>query len=96
VAMLWSAQAHQQSELAEQDLFEDVWAALDKLAALGARARASRSARNEIATRAIVSMIAGMAIAGPSFRNRKVPPRAAVVEELSKIAFYGRSASPTG
>ncbi len=92
VAMLWSAQAHEESELAEQGLFEDVWAALDKLAALGARARASRSARNEIATRAIVSMIAGMAIARTSFRDRKVPQRAAVVDELAKIAYFGRSA----
>jgi AcrR family transcriptional regulator len=94
VAMLWSAQAHSESELAEQGLFEDVWAALDKLAALGARARSSRSARNEIATRAIVSMIAGMAIAGASFRDRKVPQRSAVVEELAKIAYHGRAIEP--
>ncbi len=94
VAMLWSSQAHQDSDLAEGDMFADVWTALDKLVALGARARTGRPARNEIATRAILSMIAGMAIANSSFRDRKVPPRSAVVEELAKIAFYGRSVAP--
>lgn len=94
VAMLWSSEAHQESELAEGDMFAEVWAALDKLVALGASARSGRPARNEIATRAILSMIAGMAIANESFRDRKVPPRDAVVEELAKIAYHGRGIVP--
>ena len=90
VAMLWSSQAHSESDLAGQDLFRDVWTALDKLVDLGAHAARGRRARNEIATRAVLSMIAGMAVAGPSYRGGKVPPRDAVVEELTKIVHYGR------
>lgn len=92
VAMLWSAQAHSESDLAGQDALKDVSAALDKLVELGAHAVRSRSARNEIATRAVLSMVAGMAISAPTYGGRKPPARDAVVEEIARIVYYGRHA----
>jgi AcrR family transcriptional regulator len=90
VAMLWSSQAHSESDLASQDALKDVSAALDKLVEVGAHAGSSRTARNEIATRAVLSMVAGMALSAPTYRGRKLPARDAVVEELTKIVYHGR------
>ena len=90
VAMLWSSQAHSESDLAGQEALKDVSAALDKLVELGAHAARSRTARNEIATRAVLSMVAGMAISAPTYGGRKPPARDAVVEEIAKIVYYGR------
>lgn len=90
VTTLWSATTHTSSDLAESGFFDDVWLALDKLTQIGKRASAGRPARNEIATRAILSMIAGMAVATAAFKDAQIPERAAVVEEMAMISLYGR------
>jgi AcrR family transcriptional regulator len=90
VAALWSATTHEGSDLAEANLLDEVWAAFDKLVQLGKQSSAGRPARNEIATRAIVSMVAGMAVARRSFKTGRLPKRAVVVEEMAKISLYGR------
>ena len=90
VAALWSGSTHESSDLAETEVLEEVWSSFDKLVEIGRKAEAGRPARNEIATRAIVSMVAGMAVANRAFKNGKLPKRDTVVEEMSKISLYGR------
>ena len=90
VATLWSANTHGGSDLAEAGLLEEVWDAFDKLIELGRRASKGRSIRNEISTRAIVSMVAGMAIADRAYKKGKLPNRKAVVEEMTGICMYWR------
>ncbi len=95
VAMLWSASTHEGSDLAEAGLLEEVWDAFDKLVNVGKRAASGRPARNEIATRAVVSMVAGMAVANRSYKGSKVPARDAVVDEMARICTYGRARAGT-
>ncbi len=90
VAALWSATTHEGSDLAEAGPLGDVWAAFDKLVQVGKLAQTGRPARNEIATRAIVSMVAGMAVANRSFKGGRIPKRNDVVEEMTMISLYGR------
>lgn len=90
VAALWSASTHESSDLAEAGPLDDVWAAFDKLVQVGRVAQEGRPARNEIATRAIVSMVAGMAVANRAFKGGRVPKRDDVVEEMTMISLYGR------
>jgi AcrR family transcriptional regulator len=91
VATLWSTATYDGSDLADAGLEEEMWQDLDKLVQIGRRAAISRPARNEIATRAIVSMVAGMAVSDRAFESGKVPSRDVVVYELAKIATYGRA-----
>ena len=90
VAALWSATTHGGSDLAEAGLLDEVWTAFDKLVEVGRNADSGRAARNEIATRAVVSMVAGMAVADRAYKHGQMPDRNAVVEEITRICMYGR------
>jgi AcrR family transcriptional regulator len=90
VAVLWAASTNENSELAAAGPMDDLWAAFDKLVRVGKLAEEGRPARNEIATRAIVSMVAGMAVADRAFKGGRVPKRQEVVEEMTMISLYGR------
>lgn len=90
VGVLWSASTNDSLDLAGAGPLDDLRAALDKLVRVGKLAQAGRPARNEIATRAIVSMVAGMAVADRAFKAGRVPRRRDVVEEMTMISLYGR------
>ena len=90
VAALWSATTHGGSDLAEAGLLDEVWTAFDKLVEVGRNADSGRAARNEIATRAVVSMVAGMAVADRAYKHGQMPDRNAVVDEITRICMYGR------
>jgi hypothetical protein len=91
VSTLWSTATYDGSDLADAGLEEEMWQNLEQLVQIGRRAAPSRPARNEIATRAIVSMVAGMAVSDRAFESGKMPSRDIVVYELAKIATYGRA-----
>jgi hypothetical protein len=91
VAALWSTAAYDGSDLSSEGMEKEIWAALEKLVQVGRVAQSGRPARNEIATRAIVSMVAGMAVSDRVFASGAMPSRDVVVYELSKIATYGRA-----
>jgi AcrR family transcriptional regulator len=93
VSTLWSTVTHDGSDL-DISIEEEMWKGLDKLVQVGRVAQTGRPARNEIATRAIVSMVAGMAVSDRAFESGIVPSRDIVVYELAKIAAYGRAAMP--
>lgn len=95
VAALWSATTHSGSDLAEAGMLGEVWEAFDRLVQLGKTSPLGRPARNEISTRAIVSMVAGMAVANRAYKNGRMPKRDLVVEEMARISLYGRMKEPT-
>ncbi|MBL7496643.1 TetR/AcrR family transcriptional regulator [Frankia sp. CNm7] len=90
VAAVWGNASAEGSDLTAAAVEEDVWAAFGKLVRVGRLAQAGRPARNEIATRAIVSMVAGMAVADRAFEGRALPSRDLIVYEIAQIATYGR------
>jgi AcrR family transcriptional regulator len=75
--------------LAAAGVERDIWAAFSKLVEVG-RLSAGRPTRNEISTRAVVSMVAGMAVADRAFEPGTMPSRDLIVYELAQIATYGR------
>jgi AcrR family transcriptional regulator len=91
VAALWSTAAYDGSDLSASGVEVEIWKALDKLVQVGRVAQSGRPARNEVSTRAIVSMVAGMAVADRAFTSGAMPSRDIVVYELAKIATYGRA-----
>jgi AcrR family transcriptional regulator len=93
VSTLWSTATYDGSDLSDAGLEEAMWQDLDKLVQIARQSEAGRPARNEIATRAIVSMVAGMAVSDRAFESGQVPSRDIVVYELAKIATYGRAAA---
>lgn len=90
VAAVWGNAGSEGSDLTASAVEEDVWAAFGKLVRVGRLARTGRPANNDIATRAIVSMIAGMAVADRAFEGGSLPSRDLIVYELAQIATYGR------
>jgi AcrR family transcriptional regulator len=90
VAAVWGNASDDGFGLAAVGVEEDIWVAFGKLVEVGRLSPAGRPARNEIATRAIVSMIAGMAVADLAFERGAVPSRDLIVHELAQIATYGR------
>jgi AcrR family transcriptional regulator len=90
VSTLWSTATYDGSDLSDAGFEEEMWQNLDLLVQIGRRSP-GRPARNEISTRAIVSMVAGMAVSDRAFESGKVPSRDIVVYELAKIATFGRA-----
>jgi AcrR family transcriptional regulator len=90
VAALWSTATFDGSDLSAAGVDEDVWRAFDKLVIVGRAAVRGRPARNEIVTRAIVSMVAGMAVADRSFEHG-LPSREIIVDEIATLIMYARS-----
>lgn len=91
VAAVWADSSHEGSDLLASGVESDVWEAFRKLVQVGRLSQSGRPARNEIATRAIVSMVAGMAVADRAFEHSAMPNRDLVVQELAQIATYGRT-----
>jgi AcrR family transcriptional regulator len=91
VASVWGNASDDGFGLAAAGVEEDIWTAFSKLVEVGRLSAAGRPARNEIATRAVVSMIAGMAVADRAFEGGAMPSRDLIVYELAQIATYGRA-----
>lgn len=89
VAALWSTATFDGSDLSAAGLAEDVWQAFDKIVNVGRAAVRDHPGRNEIVTRAIVSMVAGMAVADRAFEYG-LPSRDDIVDEIAKVITYGR------
>jgi AcrR family transcriptional regulator len=89
LAALWSTAALDGSDLTATGMDEDFLCAFERLVNVGGAAVRARAERNEIGTRAIVSMVAGMAVADRSFEHG-MPSRDAVVDEIATVITYGR------
>jgi AcrR family transcriptional regulator len=94
VSTLWSTATYDGSDLSDAGLEEEMWLNLDKLVQIRRLAGGSRPGHSEIATRAIVSMVAGIAVSDRTFESGRVPSREVVIHELAKIATYGRANVP--
>jgi AcrR family transcriptional regulator len=90
VAALWSTATFDGSDLSAAGVDEDVWQAFNKLVNVGRRAVRGRPARNEIVTRAIVSMVAGMAVSDRSFEHG-LPSRDVIVDEIATVITHART-----
>jgi AcrR family transcriptional regulator len=90
VAAMWSTATFDGSDLAAAGVDEDVWQAFNKLVNVGREAVRGRPARNEIVTRAIVSMVAGMAVSDRSFEHG-LPSRDVIVEEIATVITHART-----
>jgi hypothetical protein len=53
------------------------------------RHRGRRTARDELATRTTIAMVAGMAIFGEAFYGKRRPSRKAIVDGLTEAAMRG-------
>ena len=89
VVIVWAADAHAESELAESGVFDEVVEHLQTLVEIGSRSgslsRSYGSPRQDLLTRATLSMIAGMAAFGESFYGRVRPARAEIVDALVEM-----------
>jgi AcrR family transcriptional regulator len=93
VLMLWTDDFSRDEEwtsigMAEIDL------AMRELINLGneetIRRRGKAMPRHDLATRANLAMVAGMAVFGESFYGKRRPSRQAIVEELAQASLHGR------
>jgi AcrR family transcriptional regulator len=91
VAAVWGNASDDGYGLAAAGVEADIWAAFSKLVEVGRLSSPARPTRNEISTRAIVSMVAGMAVADRAFEQGAMPSRDLIVYELAQIATYGRA-----
>lgn len=93
VVMLWAADAHSGSELAESGVFEETSEQLRLLVEIGTAESASRQGfvlgRQDLATRSTLAMVAGMAVFGESFYGKRAPARRDVIEELTQAVLHG-------
>jgi AcrR family transcriptional regulator len=93
VVMLWAADSYSSKELAETGIYE-IEKELKVLAKLGATETVRRDNlplhSHELATRAMLAMVAGMAVFGKAFYGKRTPSRNAIVEELTQSILYGR------
>jgi AcrR family transcriptional regulator len=93
VVMLWTADAQSGNELAESGVFDEINQELRVLVEIGtaesARRQGRRLERQDLATRATLAMVAGMAVFGASFYGNVPPSRKDVVEELTQAVLHG-------
>ena len=93
VVMLWAADAHSGSELAESGVFEETSEQLRLLVEIGTAESARRQGRvlgrQDLATRSTLAMVAGMAVFGESFYGKRTPARNDVIEELTQAVLHG-------
>jgi AcrR family transcriptional regulator len=98
VVMLWAADAEGGSELAEAGVFDEINQELKVLVEIGTAETVRRQGRalgrQDLATRATLSMIAGMAVFGESFYGKKPPPRKDIIEELTLAILHGHLHRP--
>jgi len=89
VVIVWAADAHTDSELS--GVFDDVVKNLETLVEIGQRAATIKNLyptpRQEIVTRATLSMIAGMAVFGTSFYGRHRPKREEIIDALVAMSL---------
>lgn len=91
-AMLFAADVHTESDLAESGVLEDVRNQLERLVSLGQdemKTRGMSIKRQDLATRTTIAMVAGMATFGTWFFGARRPSRKAIVDELTKAVLYG-------
>ena len=97
VVMMWATDAHSNGELATTGVFDEVGQSLQVLVDLG-RAAQSRFgfsvANQDLATRATIAMVAGMAVFGESFYGARRPSRKDIVEEMVQAVVHGHMHRP--
>ena len=98
VVLLWAADAQSGSELAEAGVFDELTRELAVLVDIGTAESVRRQGRalgrQDLATRATLAMVAGMAVFGESFYGRRVPSRKDIVEELTQAVLHGHLHRP--
>ena len=97
VVLLWAADTHTEGELAESGVFDEVVEHLQTLVEIGTesskRTGGFKPPRQDLVTRATVSMVAGMAVFGESFYGKKLPKRSEIVDALVQMSL--RTHMPT-
>lgn len=95
VLTLWGAEADTMPELAESGVCDEITDGLRRLIDVstgdaGPRSRRSAS-DDELGNRAVVAMVAGVALFGQSvFLGRRAPSRDDLVDELARTILHGR------
>lgn len=95
VLTLWGAEADTVPELAESGVCDEITDGLRRLIDVstgdaGPRSRRSAS-DDELGNRAVVAMVAGVALFGQSvFLGRRAPSRDDLVDELARTILHGR------
>lgn len=93
VVMLWADNMPRDDEWANTGMAE-IDAAMRVLVRMGNEETIRRQGRpmprHDLATRATLAMIAGMAVFGESFYGKRRPSRKAIVEELTQASMHGR------
>lgn len=93
VVMLWAGDTQDCSELVESGVFDEINEEMRVLASMRVaettRHRGRRTARDELATRTTIAMVAGMAIFGEAFYGKRRPSRKAIVDGLTEAAMRG-------
>jgi AcrR family transcriptional regulator len=93
VVMLWAADAHSGSELAEAGIFDETAALLRVLVDIGTAETAERQGRSidrqDLATRSTLAMVSGMAVFGESFYGKDAPARDEIIDELTQAVLHG-------
>jgi AcrR family transcriptional regulator len=93
VVMLWAHDTPRDDDWANTGMAE-IDAAMRELVRWGNEETIRRQGqpirRHDLATRATIAMIAGMAVFGESFYGKRRPSRTAIVEELTQASLHGR------
>ena len=93
VVMLWADDTRNGNELVELGM-ADIDKALRMLTKIGNAETIRRQGkpiyRHDLSTRAMLAMVAGMAVFGESFYGKRPPSRKAIVEELTQSSLHGR------
>ncbi|WP_158230786.1 TetR/AcrR family transcriptional regulator [Frankia sp. CcI49] len=93
VLMLWADNLPRDDEWASIGMAE-IDKAMRELVKIGSeetiRRQGKAMPRHDLATRATLAMVAGMAVFGESFYGKRRPSRRAIVEELTQTSMHGR------
>jgi AcrR family transcriptional regulator len=95
VLTLWGAEADTVPELAESGVSEEITDGLRRLVDISTGGAGPRSRRHgsgdELGNRAVVAMVAGVALFGQSvFLGRRAPSRDELVDEMVRTVLHGR------
>jgi AcrR family transcriptional regulator len=96
-AILFAADVHSQSDLAESGVLDEVRDQLERLVKVGKQEMAARGTtvpRMDLTTRTTMAMVFGMATFDTWFFGKRRPGRDAIVEELTMAVLYGHARAP--
>jgi AcrR family transcriptional regulator len=93
VVMLWAGDTQSGNELAESGVFDEILTEMRVLTNMRTADAIRRfgkwTARDDMATRSTLAMVAGMAVFGEAFYGKRRPSRKAILDELTKATLYG-------